>query len=94
MKVTAFNGSPRKDGNSVCLINHVFAALNAEGIETDDIAQWLKRERVDMMQGYFFGKPSFERPWAQDKTVAPPVASPKFTVIAGNTPQQTAATRT
>ena len=66
----------------------------AEGIETDDIAQWLKRERVDMMQGYFFGKPSFERPWAQDKTVAPPVASPKFTVIAGNTPQQTAATRT
>jgi multimeric flavodoxin WrbA len=35
MKVTAFNGSPRKDGNSVRLINHVFAALSAEGIETE-----------------------------------------------------------
>jgi multimeric flavodoxin WrbA len=35
MKVVAFNGSPRRDGNCVCLINHVFAALNAEGIETE-----------------------------------------------------------
>lgn len=35
MKVTAFNGSPRKDGNTFRLINHVFAALNAEGIETE-----------------------------------------------------------
>lgn len=34
MKVVAFNGSPRKDGNTVCLINRVFEALNAEGIET------------------------------------------------------------
>ena len=35
MKVVAFNGSPRKDGNTVCLINHVFEALRNEGIETD-----------------------------------------------------------
>ena len=35
MKVTAFNGSPRKDGNTFCLVNHVFEALNAEGIETE-----------------------------------------------------------
>ena len=35
MKVTAFNGSPRKDGNTVRLINHVFSALKAEGIETE-----------------------------------------------------------
>ncbi|MCX6992926.1 MAG: flavodoxin family protein [Kiritimatiellaeota bacterium] len=35
MKVVAFNGSPRKDGNTVCLIKHVFEALNAEGIETE-----------------------------------------------------------
>lgn len=35
MKVVAFNGSPRKDGNTVALINHVFKALNAEGIETE-----------------------------------------------------------
>jgi len=35
MKVTAFNGSPRKNGNTSLLINHVFAALEKEGIETE-----------------------------------------------------------
>jgi multimeric flavodoxin WrbA len=35
MKVVAFNGSPRNDGNTVCLINHVFDALRGEGIETE-----------------------------------------------------------
>ena len=35
MKVVAFNGSPRKDGNTACLINHVFKALQGEGIETE-----------------------------------------------------------
>ena len=35
MKVVAFNGSPRKDGNTFLLINHVFRELEREGIETD-----------------------------------------------------------
>ncbi len=35
MRVTAFNGSPRKDGNTAHLIQHAFAALQAEGIETE-----------------------------------------------------------
>lgn len=35
MKVVAFNGSPRKDGNTAILINHVFAELEKEGIETE-----------------------------------------------------------
>jgi multimeric flavodoxin WrbA len=35
MKVVAFNGSPRKDGNTVALIRHVLAPLEAEGIETE-----------------------------------------------------------
>ena len=35
----------------------------AEGVETEDVANWLRREKVDMMQGYFFGRPSLERPW-------------------------------
>ncbi|MFZ4395159.1 MAG: flavodoxin family protein [Kiritimatiellia bacterium] len=35
MKVVAFNGSPRKDGNTFRLIQHVFTALNREGIETE-----------------------------------------------------------
>ena len=35
MKVTAFNGSPRTDGNTVRLIRHAFAALEAEGITTE-----------------------------------------------------------
>jgi len=35
MKVVAFNGSPRKDGNTVRLINHVLGVLQSEGIETE-----------------------------------------------------------
>ena len=35
----------------------------AEGVETEDVADWLRREKVDMMQGYYFGKPSLEKPW-------------------------------
>ena len=35
MKVVAFNGSPRKDGNTYRLLQHVFSALNKEGIETE-----------------------------------------------------------
>jgi len=35
MKVVAFNGSPRPDGNTTALINHAFAALHREGIETE-----------------------------------------------------------
>jgi multimeric flavodoxin WrbA len=35
MKVVAFNGSPRKDGNTTILINHVFRELKKEGVETE-----------------------------------------------------------
>lgn len=35
MKITAFIGSPRRDGNTVCMIRHLFEVLNAEGIETE-----------------------------------------------------------
>jgi len=35
MKVVAFNGSARKDGNTAILIRRVFAELKAEGIETE-----------------------------------------------------------
>ena len=35
MKVIAFNGSARKDGNTAILINHVFAELEDEGIGTE-----------------------------------------------------------
>jgi len=35
MKVVAFNGSPRKDGNTTALIRHVFEELEARGIETE-----------------------------------------------------------
>ena len=35
----------------------------AEGIEDDDVAQWLRNEGTDMLQGYFFGRPSFDKPW-------------------------------
>jgi len=35
MKVIAFNGSPRRDGNTQSLINLVLAELQQEGIETE-----------------------------------------------------------
>ncbi len=35
MKVVAFNGSPRKGGNTARLIQRVFAALDKEGIATE-----------------------------------------------------------
>jgi multimeric flavodoxin WrbA len=35
MKVVAFNGSARKDGNTAILVRHVFAALEKEGIDTE-----------------------------------------------------------
>ena len=35
MKVIAFNGSARKDGNTSILLNMVFEELKAEGIETE-----------------------------------------------------------
>jgi multimeric flavodoxin WrbA len=35
MKVVAFNGSPRKDGNTAILVNYVFDELKKEGIETE-----------------------------------------------------------
>jgi multimeric flavodoxin WrbA len=37
MKVVAFNGSPRKDGNTSILIRHVLSALEAQGIETETV---------------------------------------------------------
>ena len=37
MKVVAFNGSPRKDGNTATLIRCVLAKLEKEGIETETI---------------------------------------------------------
>ena len=35
MKVTAFNGSPRKNGNTAKAVGVIFEVLNKEGIETE-----------------------------------------------------------
>ena len=35
MKVVAFNGSPRKEGNTFILINYLLSELGREGIETE-----------------------------------------------------------
>jgi multimeric flavodoxin WrbA len=35
MKVAAFNGSTRKDGNTSTLIRHVMTELDKQGIETE-----------------------------------------------------------
>ncbi len=50
----------------------------AEGVETADVADWLRKERVDMMQGYFFAKPSLDRPWLQVPAVLAEVKPAAF----------------
>ena len=35
MKVVAFNGSARKDGNTAILVRQVFCELEKEGIDTE-----------------------------------------------------------
>ena len=35
MKVVAFNGSPRRDGNTASLVEHVFRVLRREGIDCE-----------------------------------------------------------
>jgi multimeric flavodoxin WrbA len=35
MKVVAFNGSPRKEGNTAILLHHALKALEAHGLETE-----------------------------------------------------------
>jgi len=37
LKVVAFNGSPRKEGNTAALIKHVLTELEKEGIETETV---------------------------------------------------------
>jgi len=37
LKVVAFNGRPRKEGNTVALIKHVLTELEKEGIETETV---------------------------------------------------------
>ncbi len=34
----------------------------AEGVETEEVANWLRTAKVDFMQGYYFGKPTIGRP--------------------------------
>ncbi len=43
MRVVAFNGSSRKDGNTAILVRHVLAELEAEGIETEIVQLAHKR---------------------------------------------------
>jgi len=45
MKVVAFNGSPRPDGNTAALIQAVFGALGQEGIQTEMVQVGGKRVR-------------------------------------------------
>ena len=40
----------------------------AEGVETAEVAAWFRKAKVDYMQGYFFGKPSLDRPESAEGT--------------------------
>jgi EAL domain-containing protein (putative c-di-GMP-specific phosphodiesterase class I) len=65
----------------------------AEGVETAEIADWLKRAHVDMLQGYYFGKPAFERTGSlikkgnslSDKLAATPISTAAAAIKMPNT---------
>ena len=42
----------------------------AECVESEEVAGLLAREGVDYLQGYHFGKPSFDRPWLRSAVPA------------------------
>lgn len=47
----------------------------AEGIETEEVAKWLRQEKVDMLQGFHLGRPSLDRPWLKNPALASATAS-------------------
>ena len=49
MKVVAFNGSPRKDGNTTILINHVFRELE-KGASRQNSCSFLERRSMDVLR--------------------------------------------
>ena len=56
MKVVAFNGSARKDGNTAILVNAVFKELKKEGIETELVQLSGKKIRGCIACGKCFEK--------------------------------------
>jgi EAL domain-containing protein (putative c-di-GMP-specific phosphodiesterase class I) len=42
----------------------------AEGVETAAEAAILRREGIGYMQGYYYGRPSLDRPWLQPQAEA------------------------
>jgi multimeric flavodoxin WrbA len=51
MKVIAFNGSPRKKGNTVCSLNTVLSEIENSGIETELIH--VGKERIHRCRSCF-----------------------------------------
>ena len=51
MKVVAFNGSARKDGNTAVLLKRVLSVLESEGIETELIQLAEKKSTVAPLAG-------------------------------------------
>src|SRR5262249_43849967 len=42
----------------------------AEGVETAEDAALLRRQGIGYLQGYYFGRPSRERPWRNEAVIA------------------------
>ncbi len=54
MKVVAFNGSARKNGNTAILVNHVFQELQKQGIETEPVQ--LAGKKIQVEHGFRLGQ--------------------------------------
>ncbi len=58
----------REQQHLVTALNNLAHGLGiqtvAEGVETEELAAWLRGAKLDFMQGYYFGKPTLGRPKA------------------------------
>ena len=46
----------------IVMAHNMGVQVVAEGIEDEVTAQWLREKGADMMQGYYFARPSFDLP--------------------------------
>ena len=80
-----------RDANDAALVSSIIAlahnlklAVIAEGVETAEQLDYLRRHGCDEMQGYYFSRPlpadQFEQMLREDRTLALPTAASRFAI--------------
>ena len=56
-RVLIINGSPKANGCTARALREVSDTLHAEGVETEEQLEFLRREGCRQIQGFYFSKP-------------------------------------